>query len=148
MAKRKKHLYLVAIDGSPASERALERAIELAKVARARLSLITVRNIPPIEAPGVAGAAALVVSFPDMAEAEHQLLSTAATQATTAGVEVAEAVSEVGDAVTKIVKKAEDDHADLVIVGSHGRKGFPRALLGSVAEKVVRNAPCSVLVVR
>lgn len=148
MVKRKKHLYLVAIDGSPASERALSAAIELAKVARARLSLITVRNIAPLEAPGVAGAAAFAVSFPDIAEAEHQLLAAAATQATAAGIEVAEAVADEGDAVSKIVRKAEQEHADLVIVGSHGRKGFPRAILGSVAEKVVRNAPCSVLVVR
>jgi nucleotide-binding universal stress UspA family protein len=43
---------------------------------------------------------------------------------------------------------ARERQVDLVVVGSHGRRGLPRALLGSVAEKVVRTAPCPVLVVR
>jgi len=43
---------------------------------------------------------------------------------------------------------AKDENADLIIVGSHGRSGFSRAVLGSVAEKIVRHAPCPVLVVR
>lgn len=38
--------------------------------------------------------------------------------------------------------------ADLIVIGSHGREGMPRALLGSVAETVVRHAPCPVLVIR
>jgi nucleotide-binding universal stress UspA family protein len=43
---------------------------------------------------------------------------------------------------------ARERNVDLIVVGSHGRQGLPRALLGSVAEKVVRTAPCPVLVVR
>jgi nucleotide-binding universal stress UspA family protein len=47
-----------------------------------------------------------------------------------------------------IVQKAKEWPADLIVIASHGRSGVPRALLGSVAEEVIRNAPCPVLVVR
>ena len=47
-----------------------------------------------------------------------------------------------------LVELAEDEEVDLVILGSHGRSGLSRAFLGSVAERVVRHAPCPVLVVR
>jgi nucleotide-binding universal stress UspA family protein len=53
-----------------------------------------------------------------------------------------------GDPRTEIVEEARDWGADLIIVGSHGRTGMERWLLGSVAEHVVRHAPCSVEVVR
>ena len=48
----------------------------------------------------------------------------------------------------QIVKTAENVHADLVVMGTHGRTGIPHVLLGSVAERVVRLAPCPVLTVR
>ena len=50
-----------------------------------------------------------------------------------------------GPAWSEINATAKDTHADLVIMGTHGRHGLARALLGSVAEKVVRTAPCPVL---
>jgi len=53
-----------------------------------------------------------------------------------------------GDARVEIVQAAADWSADLVVVGSHGRTGVSRWLLGSVAEYVVRHAPCSVEVAR
>jgi nucleotide-binding universal stress UspA family protein len=59
-----------------------------------------------------------------------------------------EAEVEKGDIRLKIIDSAREWNADLVIVGSHGRTGIPRVLLGSVAEFVARNAPCSVLIVR
>jgi nucleotide-binding universal stress UspA family protein len=49
---------------------------------------------------------------------------------------------------TEIVKAAREWPADLIVIGSHGRSGMQRALLGSVAEAVMRHAPCPVLVVR
>jgi universal stress protein A len=47
-----------------------------------------------------------------------------------------------------VVAEAAATQADLVVVGTHGRKGIKHALLGSVAEKVTRLAPCSVLIAR
>ena len=53
-----------------------------------------------------------------------------------------------GDARDVVVKLAKDKGAGLIVVGTHGRHGLRRALLGSVAETIVRDAPCPVLVVR
>lgn len=53
-----------------------------------------------------------------------------------------------GDPGSQIAKFAEEKKAGLILISSHGRKGIPRLLLGSVAERVVRLAPCPVLVLR
>ena len=55
---------------------------------------------------------------------------------------------QIGTPLTEIVNAAKDWPADLIVIGSHGRGGVKRALLGSVAEGVMRHAPCPVLVVR
>jgi nucleotide-binding universal stress UspA family protein len=54
----------------------------------------------------------------------------------------------VGDAVTEIVGVAQETPCDLIVMGTHGRTGLRRALLGSVAEQVMRRAPCPVLTVK
>ena len=54
----------------------------------------------------------------------------------------------VGDPVASIIEAARGWSADLVVIGSHGRGGVDRAILGSVAEGVARRAPCPVLIVR
>ena len=53
-----------------------------------------------------------------------------------------------GDPATEIVRYAQDAAMDLIVMGTHGRTGLERLLMGSVAEKVMREAPCSVLVVK
>jgi nucleotide-binding universal stress UspA family protein len=53
-----------------------------------------------------------------------------------------------GDPRTELVEAAKNQHADLLVVGSHGRTGLTKLLLGSVASHVVTHAPCSVLVVK
>lgn len=64
------------------------------------------------------------------------------------GVTQVEAFVEEGDDHAAIVKRAEAFAADLVVVGSHGRTGITRILLGSVAERIIRHAHCAVLVAR
>ena len=54
----------------------------------------------------------------------------------------------IGDAITQILNMAEEIGASLILLGSHGRKGVERVLLGSVSERIVREAKCTVLVVR
>ncbi|MFQ5651910.1 MAG: universal stress protein [bacterium] len=54
----------------------------------------------------------------------------------------------VGKAFVEIIKKAKEDNIDLKVIGSHGRSGLAHTLIGSVAEKVTRKAPCPVLVVK
>ena len=53
-----------------------------------------------------------------------------------------------GRAADEIVIQAKDDEVELIVMGSHGRSGISHLLVGSVAESVVRHAPCPVLVVR
>lgn len=53
-----------------------------------------------------------------------------------------------GDPVAKILREAETRHCDLIVIGTHGRRGVGRFFLGSVAEKVVRQATCPVLTVK
>ena len=53
-----------------------------------------------------------------------------------------------GDPKSQIIDVASDWHADLIVLGSHGRKGLNRFLMGSVSEAVVRHAPCSVEIIR
>jgi nucleotide-binding universal stress UspA family protein len=60
----------------------------------------------------------------------------------------AQATVEKGDVRERIIDSASEWHADLIVVGSHGRGGLRRFLLGSVAEFVARHAPCSVEIVR
>jgi nucleotide-binding universal stress UspA family protein len=55
---------------------------------------------------------------------------------------------QVGVPVEEIVKIAEEERLDMIVMGTHGRSGLNRALLGSVAERVIRLAPCPVLTVR
>jgi nucleotide-binding universal stress UspA family protein len=75
-----------------------------------------------------------------------QQLQQMVTAAGMNGPDVTEVVEE-GEAATAIVEHARQMHADLVVMGTHGRRGFDRLLLGSVTERVLRKAPCPVLTV-
>ena len=62
--------------------------------------------------------------------------------------EVSEALLAEGDAGTEIVRLAKDENCDLIVIGTHGRSGVARLLMGSVAEQVVRKAHCPVLTIK
>lgn len=78
-------------------------------------------------------------------DAEDMLKSlTGKIQATIA----VEAFVREGKAFVEIIRLAREKEVDLIVMGSHGRTGLPRLLIGSVAEKVTRKAPCPVLIVK
>ena len=135
---------LVAVDEAPVAAHAAEVGIELASALGAALAFVHVVD-PAGAAPPDSGipAAELIAQ----AERDGKRLVAALRPRVPAGPTPLEFVS-VGAAATEIVKAATGWNADLVVVGSHGRTGVSRALLGSVAEAVVRHAPCPVLVVR
>lgn len=84
-----------------------------------------------------------------MVDDEHQRLSAATREATALGVKRVQPRFLTGMPWRQVVEAVQGDRGvDLVVMGTHGRTGFARILLGSVAEKVVRHAPCSVLVTR
>jgi nucleotide-binding universal stress UspA family protein len=135
---------LVAVDGSPVQTRVLDRAVELAQATSARIVLFRAVGAPTELPPD-----ALAVS-PDQlpqilvrrAEANLEELAKKIPAPLREGVCV-----EVGTPWRSIVAAAEREHADLIVIGSHGYGGIDR-LLGTTAAKVVDHAKCSVLVAR
>ena len=77
----------------------------------------------------------------------EETLEARAAQLRQAGIKVSWRL-QAGVPFEEIVKAAEEEHVDLIVMGTHGRSGLNRVLLGSVAERVIRLAPCPVLTVR
>lgn len=90
---------------------------------------------------------AILEARQELVAAAESLVARAAADLRGQGFNVTTRVVE-GRAVAEVVRAAEDWGADLIAMGSHGRRGFQRLLLGSVAEGVLRRAPCSVEIVR
>jgi nucleotide-binding universal stress UspA family protein len=136
-----------AIDFSETSHAAMREASELARRFGAELELLHVHPLPP--APG------LDMSVPpaDVVErASTELESAMATwqeeAERAAGRAVRATVLPSAAAADEILRFLREHGHDLLVVGTHGRRGIQRILLGSVAERVAREAPCSVLVIR
>ncbi len=83
----------------------------------------------------------------DQLKEARELVTRAAQALRAAGFRVDPSVKE-GDIRAGIIDVAAEWHADLIVVGSHGRRGLERFLLGSVSEAVARHAPCSVEIIR
>jgi nucleotide-binding universal stress UspA family protein len=136
---------LIAVDGSETSEAAIREVVQT----RPRDAQIQVMHV--IEPLPVVESWAYAVDWQNILqdqrkEAEAFVMQDAAALRD-AGFAVTTAIEE-GVAKSIIVETAGKWPADLVVVGSHGRKGLARFLLGSVSEGVARHAPCSVLIVR
>lgn len=143
---------LVGVDGSTASLGALQEAIDLARDGRAELRIIHVVE-SPYTYPDVLygqGSVDLEALRQTWRHAGQRVLDQAVGRARQAPIEVESALLEDGarrlSAV--IADEAKEWRADLIVVGTHGRRGLERLLLGSVAEGVARTAPVSVLLVR
>ena len=137
---------LVPTDFGPGSEEALGYALELARELGAEVVLTHAYEIPVVGFPdGTLVATAELATR--VLEAAHEGLEKAARAHEGEGVRI-RTVAKEGAAASAIVETADEVGADLVIMSTHGRHGLPRALLGSVAEKVVRTAHCPVLTVR
>jgi nucleotide-binding universal stress UspA family protein len=135
---------LVAHDFGAAADSALAYAGGFAAKLGARVTVLHAHDVPAYADP-----AAFVAAFEFAAEAEQEVASTlqrVATRARAPNVEV-NTVLTYGEPSAEIVNAARSLGADLIVMGTHGRKGMSHVLLGSVAEKVVRSAPCPVLTV-
>lgn len=138
---------LVAVDFSEESRKALACAAELA--ARFDASLTLVHVVEPHFGPPDTDVPALTGSNSDAEEyAEAKLELNALGEQMLGPCRVVETVVRGGLAFFEITEAAKALGADLIVVGTHGYTGLKRALLGSTAEKVVRHAPCPVLVAR
>jgi nucleotide-binding universal stress UspA family protein len=134
---------LLGYDQTEPSERALDRALELANAFQAKL-LIT--SVAGVMADAGTGRSMGGVDPTDTLESAAAEMQAAADKATAAGVS-AELVRALGDAAEAIVKAAEQNDADLIIVGARERGWMQRVLNHSVSQDVARNARCDVLIV-
>jgi nucleotide-binding universal stress UspA family protein len=141
---------LVGTDGSDTARTALHQAIALAAQSGARLQIVSayepvsdhrLRN-QQIEVPK--DLEWMVNPRSDVLA----VLQAAQDDASRAGVREVETFARQGDAADAILDVAEEQHADLIVVGNKGMTGAKRFLLGSVPNKVSHHAPCSVLIVR
>ncbi len=137
---------LVPTDLSEGARCAMEYACELAQTLGAKVHLLNVIGVPVLGVPEVG--LALTSSVIDTLIAENQTAIDKLADHCRTKALVGQVVLRTGDARDVINQTAKEVGADLIVMGTHGRRGVTRALLGSVAETVVRTAPCAVLTVR
>jgi nucleotide-binding universal stress UspA family protein len=140
---------LVPIDGSPTSNAGMREAMKLAGERKARLRLLhVIDEFYVFSTPD--GGFDFGAMIDSLKSAGSRLLRKAVQLARKRGVKPESAMVEnvAGRVADVIVQQAKRWRADLIVMGTHGRRGFNRALLGSDAELVVRNASVPVLLVR
>ncbi len=141
---------LLATDGSPASEQAAQLAVSLARESQARLTALYVIDPYPYLGVGEASAVGFQAYMGHAYEAAAQAHAKVAAMCANGGsnVDLQLRRGEDASAAESIVRTAVEENADLIIVGSHGRTGVARLMLGSVAAKVVAESHVPVLVAR
>jgi len=140
-------IIVVPTDFSDHSLRALPYAVSLAEKFRARLKVVFVSE-PALQVADVAwvGIDERSMSQEHIQEARRNLERIALEQVPTDVPVDAEVLT--GDAVEAVISYARDVNADLIIMATHGRGGISHMLMGSVAEQIVRKAPCPVLTLK
>lgn len=141
MAVRPWTRMVVALDGSPRGERILQEVIPLARRLHAAVELVQAA-MPPITGTGVGDVPGVQIIDNPLPYLEG-VRSWLATQGVDASVQALE-----GRAATQILRYVEEHPASLLCLSTHGRTGLSRVLMGSIAEEVMRHAPCPVLLLR
>lgn len=142
---------MVAVDGSHTSELALHEAINLAKALEGRLRLV--HAVDEISANWYAGGYANPAEIWEaMAKSGRDILEKTAATAVEAGLETDTKLIEIntpGRRIPEVIAEEADAWpADLIVVGTHGRRGLSHVFLGSVAEGIVRVSAKPVLLIR
>ena len=136
---------LAPVDLSDQSEMVLDHAAALADAYAAPLDLLHV--VEEAAYPTVYGIDPLTPSLPDVQDRAREALETLAARIDI-GTDMVHAHVLSGYAARDIVEFAEENASDLIVMATHGRTGLERFLIGSVAEKVVRRAPCPVFTIK
>ncbi len=135
---------LVAVDGSEVSRNAFRHAVELTKQNNGTLTVIHI--VPQIETMDIETFKPESLRKGMIKEGE-KILSEIVELAAKSGITIQSSVEE-GYAFEKICEVADKSNADLIVMGSHGRTGIGKVLIGSVTERVISKAGCPVLVVK
>ena len=142
-----KHI-LTAVDGSDCSATALDMAVSLAKAEGAKLTVINVVDIAKAALAGMDPYGGTSIPWLEaLTEEGLDLTQKAGAKAAAAGVVVETEVLRGASVVDQIARAAADRGCDLIVIGSHGRSGFSRLALGSVAEGVMRQVAIPALIV-
>src|SRR6188768_3726215 len=140
---------LCPVDFSHFSRHALSQAVALARETGAEVSVLHVFVFAPVALPVSAGGSIplepIRLDAPGRAALQAELREFV-DDVDTEGITLTTTLFE-GDAVARILDRATDWNADLVVMGTHGRSGFERLMLGSVTEKILRKCSCPVLTV-
>jgi universal stress protein A len=137
---------LVPLDFSEASARALRYAVDLANRYDATLELVHVFDVA---AHGLPDPMLLdPKQFETAINMLHEELAAAKRAAAAGGIELVDTALLHGKPAAEILKRAQEGSFDLIVLGTHGRSGLKHLLIGSVAELIVRSAPCPVLAVK
>ena len=141
---------LVPVDGSPTSNAGLAEAIKVAKVTGAQLRLLHAVDQMPFVMAGEGYGAMSADVLTLLNDGGKQILQDARQQVADSGIAVDAVLLDTLNArlYDLVAQQANEWHADLIVLGTHGRRGVSRVLLGSDAEQIVRTAPVSVLLVR
>lgn len=139
------HRILVPTDFTETSDRALEYAIELARRFDASVTLMHAYQIPAYGFPDTAIIASAELAT-QMSTAAQARLNALIDSFKTSGISMV-AILRDGVPWEEVKSVAEEIQADLIVIGTHGRRGLARALLGSVAENVIRTSNLPVLVI-
>jgi len=134
---------LVPTDGNDGAESALEQAIDLARQYDAALHAIYAIDTPAFSSEFDVG-----VVYDAFEELGRKAVGEIAQQANAAGIDTVETAVLTGSPHRAILSYADENDIDLIVMGTHGRRGLDRYLLGSVTERVVRLADVPVLTVR
>jgi nucleotide-binding universal stress UspA family protein len=142
---------LIAVEDSEYSEIAAEYGFALAEKFGAHIALVHVNDVLPTTTPGLADPLLnepMVTMMPEaialQEEASNRLFDRLTANRDKTNVAT---FTQLGNARDEILATAEEWHADLIILGTHGRTGFDHFISGSVSEGVVRRARCPVLII-
>jgi nucleotide-binding universal stress UspA family protein len=133
---------LISVDSSPIAAHAADVGVELARSLSAEVAFV--HAIEPLMSPETGISPAQLEA---LAERDGKLLIDGFSQRASLQPPPL-TFTQIGKPADVIIKAASDWAADVIVLGSHGRGGVTRALIGSVAEDVLRHAPCPVFVVR
>jgi nucleotide-binding universal stress UspA family protein len=136
-----------AVDFSEYSDYALRYAIEMARTFDADLKLLHVIELPFLPSYSLAGVPDLSLPVDQIEESAREKMQELLAQCRESYSKV-EGDVRTGSAFLEIIGFARETDADLIVVGTHGRTGLRHMIIRSVAEKVVRKAPCPVLSIK